>query len=75
VRCVIPRTAGPGSIEEMHIALTGLVVGCTAVGERLPAPLWRTLARDRSTDALAARVRRAFDPDRVLNAGILGEGA
>jgi FAD/FMN-containing dehydrogenase len=74
VRCVIPRVAGAGSIEEMHIALTELAIGCTAVGERLPAPLWKTLARARSTDALATRVRRAFDPDRVLNPGILGEG-
>jgi glycolate oxidase FAD binding subunit len=75
VRCVIPYTAGAGSLEELHLSLTELATDCTVVAERAPAPLWNTLMRERSTDALAARVRRAFDPDRVLNAGILGENA
>ena len=75
VRCVIPRTADAGSSDDLRIALAALATECTVVGERLPAPLWRTLAVERSTDAIAARVRRAFDPDRVLNAGILGAHA
>jgi glycolate oxidase FAD binding subunit len=42
--------------------------------ERLPASLWSAEAPDGVTDWLARRVRMAFDPWRLLNPGILGEG-
>jgi glycolate oxidase FAD binding subunit len=45
----------------------------TRIFERLPAPLWPTLAPAAVTDRLSRGIRTAFDPDRVLNPGILGE--
>jgi len=41
--------------------------------ERLPAPLWESLARTAVGDRLSTGVRLAFDPERLLNPGILGE--
>jgi len=43
------------------------------VFERLPAALWPTLAPTAVADRISAGVRRAFDPHRLLNPGILGE--
>ncbi|HJU76206.1 MAG TPA: FAD-binding protein [Gemmatimonadaceae bacterium] len=46
---------------------------CTRVFEALPAALWSRVAPSHVNDALSQRVRNAFDPDRRLNPGILGE--
>jgi FAD/FMN-containing dehydrogenase len=43
------------------------------VVERLPATLWPALVPAAASDALSVRLRDAFDPDRLLNPGILGE--
>jgi len=40
------------------------------VAERLPAPLWDSMAAP-AGDRLSSAVRRTFDPDGVLNPGIL----
>jgi glycolate oxidase FAD binding subunit len=45
----------------------------TVIYERLPPALWPLLTRRHSAHPLAATVRAAFDPDRILNPGILGE--
>jgi FAD/FMN-containing dehydrogenase len=42
--------------------------------ERAPAPIWPELP-SATSDALSAGVRRAFDPDGILNPGILGSPA
>jgi glycolate oxidase FAD binding subunit len=44
----------------------------TCIGERLPASLWSSVTSNPSTRVLSERVRRSFDPDGVLNPGILG---
>jgi glycolate oxidase FAD binding subunit len=41
--------------------------------ERLPVSEWQPLAPSAVIDKLSQGVRRAFDPDRLLNPGILGE--
>ena len=45
----------------------------TRVFERLPAALWPSLAPAAVTDRISRGIRGAFDPDHLLNPGILGE--
>ncbi len=70
VRVVLPH------VEEADL-LTRLerptAMTCARVFEVLPAQLWSRLAPRAATDPLSTRVRAAFDPERRLNPGILGE--
>ena len=70
VRCVV---AGDESdaVERLMASLPEDVV---RVPERLPPQAWGGIASP-AGDALSRRVRDAFDPGRLLNPGILGEGA
>lgn len=74
VRCILPIR---GRGEEEQARLRGIVVAlqhlATSVVERLPAPLWPALVPAAAADRLSVGVRNAFDPDRLLNPGILGE--
>jgi hypothetical protein len=45
----------------------------TCICEVLPPGLWSELVPSAVSDPLSARIRAAFDPDRNLNRGILGE--
>jgi glycolate oxidase subunit GlcD len=47
-------------------------VRLTRVWEVLPAERWLDLAPSVALDALSCRVRDAFDPDRLLNRGLMG---
>ena len=76
VRCVLPVHA---TSEEETARLRGIIGALqhlgTSVVERLPAPLWPSLVPPAAMDSLSVRVRDAYDPDRLLNPGILGEPA
>ncbi|MEP7000042.1 MAG: hypothetical protein ABI969_06170 [bacterium] len=74
VRCVLPSPGDNESFEHLRSALSAFSRDFTIVGERMPVALWNVIARAGSTAALADGVRRAFDPDRIMNPGIL-EGA
>lgn len=70
VRCVLPA---PDNVEQLTHIGTGiaeLVAVSTVVGERMPVSAWTQLEHKRSTAALAEGVRRAFDPDCIMNPGI-----
>ncbi len=69
VRCIIPEP------EPMALAtaFTRHPFAGTTIVERLPASLWGTVVRSPIRDRLSRGVRRAFDPDHLLNPGILGE--
>lgn len=71
VRCVIPTPSDSESVERVQAAVRALGAEVTLVGERLPARLWVDVTRARPAAALAARVRAAFDPDGIMNPGIL----
>ena len=72
VRCVIPDAGNAGAHDTIGAALLEIAAMATIVGERMPAPLWPILSRVTDTKQLAERIRRAFDPDGVLNPGVLG---
>jgi glycolate oxidase FAD binding subunit len=76
VRCILPVERDE---QEENARLRGMVGALqhlgTAIVERLPAPLWPALVAPAVVDPLSAGVRNAFDPDHVLNPGILGEPA
>jgi hypothetical protein len=75
VRCILPLDAlafdGARS-EALRLALDSPFTG-TRIYERLPADLWPRCASSRAVDRLSRDVKRAFDPHRLLNPGILGE--
>ena len=74
VRCILPVS---GQDEDEMARLRGIIGALqhlgTAVVERLPASLWPSLVAPCAADSLSVGVRNAFDPDRLLNPGILGE--
>ena len=72
VRCVLPAPADSESLTRLRVDLSQLAVGVTMVGERMPPSLWSSVSRPSASDALAERVRSAFDPDHIMNPGILG---
>jgi hypothetical protein len=83
VRCVIPHAAiqarastVPLQSLEAHPIVRALGVQPPTparIFERLPAPLWAVLAPSPANDRLSRGVRSAYDPHRILNAGILGD--
>lgn len=71
VRCVLPQTDDPEQLRRIGDGIAELGTMFTVVGERLPASLWTRLGTRRSAAVLAEGVRRAFDPDGIMNPGIL----
>ena len=69
VRCVLPTDA-PELREAVGAALA-LPFDGTRIVERLPAALWPDRAAEPVRDGLARGVRRAYDPQGILNPGIL----
>jgi glycolate oxidase FAD binding subunit len=73
VRCVVPHPTAPS--DEEIARLRGMIVNAPSPGsrivERAPAPIWAELP-SAASNALSTGVRRAFDPDGILNPGILG---
>jgi glycolate oxidase FAD binding subunit len=70
-RVVVPNEDGtmpPATLERLRSETRAV-----GIFERLPADLWSSLAPSAATDRLSRGVRKAFDPDRLLNPGILGE--
>jgi glycolate oxidase FAD binding subunit len=74
VRCVLPpRVESPVEDETARLRrIIESLPAATRVVERAPGALWPLLAPRDANDRLAAGIRRAFDPDRLLNPGILG---
>ncbi|MFN8571618.1 MAG: FAD-binding oxidoreductase [Gemmatimonadaceae bacterium] len=66
MRVVVPL----GAEDSLDTAIMTARAGGNVVPERLPARLWPTLPWP--TNALMERVRQAFDPNCILNRGMLG---
>lgn len=73
IRCIIPADATDDESARLRGLIQALRVDASFVAERLPTPLWSSLVPPTATDGLSRGIRAAFDPDRLLNPGILGE--
>lgn len=73
IRFIIPLDASDAESVRLRGLIGALRVDANMVVERLPAALWASLVPPAATDALSRGIRAAFDPDRILNPGILGE--
>ncbi len=67
-RCAIPLAAA--SVEQAAATLAG--VRSRIIAERAPVKLWKVPPLARPADPLRSRIRDAFDPQHILNHGILG---
>jgi glycolate oxidase FAD binding subunit len=70
VRCVIPEPRTDDEAEHLRGIMREARDTGSRIAERLPAGLWAEVP-SAFADPLSANVRRTFDPDRVLNPGIL----
>ncbi|HEX8716307.1 MAG TPA: FAD-binding oxidoreductase [Gemmatimonadaceae bacterium] len=68
VRCIVPAPS-PEVVDRAIARCAALPA--TVIFERLPAAAWARVP-DALRGPLAPRVRQAFDPDGILNPGILG---
>jgi glycolate oxidase FAD binding subunit len=71
VRVVLPM--GESTSDDALHAVLGTSGETTRVYERLPAALWRALAPGVIRTRIDQKVKATFDPQHVLNPGILGE--
>jgi glycolate oxidase FAD binding subunit len=70
VRCLLP-THDDASVAQLR-GILGALPTSTRIAERLPAALWSAESGDPVLASLRTGVRRAFDPDLLLNPGIMG---
>jgi glycolate oxidase FAD binding subunit len=73
VRCIIPVGVDDEQFARLRGIINALRVDASAVVERLPATLWSSLVPSAAADTLSRGIRAAFDPDRIMNPGIIGE--
>jgi FAD/FMN-containing dehydrogenase len=74
VRCVVPATRSREENEWLRSIMKELHAPGSRIVERLPEALWPEVP-PATADPLSKSVRRTFDPDRVLNPGILDPNA
>lgn len=72
VRCIVPKSDASLAALTRRFAAPA---ASSRIGERLPAELWPLCSPAPTADRLSAGIKRAFDPNNVLNAGIFGESA
>jgi glycolate oxidase FAD binding subunit len=73
-RCILPSAQTSEEIDALRGIMKELHASGSRIVERLPHPLWAEVPSTVG-DPLSAGVHRTFDPDRVLNPGILGPTA
>lgn len=81
VRQHVPSSASSAAVRDSWAGVaasigadsSGGTCRATAIAERLPTELWAALARPAAADRISRGVRAAFDPDHLLNPGVLGE--
>ncbi|MEO6527001.1 MAG: FAD-binding protein [Gemmatimonadaceae bacterium] len=71
VRCVVPVVAAEEENGRLRGIMGELQSDGSRIAERLPESLWSDVPSS-VADQLSLGIRRAFDPDHLLNPGILG---
>jgi glycolate oxidase FAD binding subunit len=71
LRCIVPSNAGNVAWLASYFAESAS--SHTRMGERLPAELWSVVGTAAASDSLSRGIKAKFDPNSVLNPGILGE--
>jgi glycolate oxidase FAD binding subunit len=71
VRCVVPGAMTEPTPDPLIMKALAVPFGGTRVGETLPAHVWSAMPAATS-DRLSRGIRRAFDPEGILNPGIFG---
>ena len=74
VRCILPAARSSEEAESLRAIMKELHAPGSRVAERLPHQLWDDVTSDVG-DSLSRGIQQTFDPDRVLNPGILGPAA
>jgi len=74
VRCILPLAGTDEEIARLRGIMKELHAAGSRIVERLPEPLWADVPST-VADGLSMTVRRTFDPDGVLNPGILDSAA
>jgi len=67
--------ATPSTPDAVRDALVPTTFSGTIIHERLPASIWPAVARPSTANIIAQRIRASFDPQAILNRGIMGEVA
>ena len=70
VRCILPPARSADEVGRLRGIMKELHAPGSRIVERAPVPLWAEIS-SAVADRLSRDVRRTFDPDRVLNPGIL----
>lgn len=74
VRCVLPIARDDDDSRTLRSIMMALRSPGSRIVERQPASLWSGVSAP-VPDSLSTKIRQAFDPDGVLNPGILGSVA
>ena len=74
MRCILPAARTGEEMERLRGIMKELHAPGSRIVERLPGPLWAEIP-SAVADPLSRNVHRTFDPDRVLNPGILDSAA
>lgn len=74
MRCILPAARTNEEIERLRGIMKELHAPGSRIVERLPEALWAEIP-SAVADPLSRNVHRTFDPDRVLNPGILDSAA
>jgi FAD/FMN-containing dehydrogenase len=70
VRCILPR--GDANARARLRDTLAAPTTATRIGERLHRELWPSFWTASPSDSIAARIRDTFDPQSILNPGVLG---
>jgi glycolate oxidase FAD binding subunit len=68
VRCILPGNAPHSLIQRLASSSRNV----TVTYERLPAAMWDILSPSVVSDRVSQGIKRAFDPQTILNPGIMG---